>query len=73
MNRSATLAAASRDFKNTVGSMRIAVKDFAASPSVSQVVAFNQAQKLSLQSLDTIEIIRSVQGTATTLLLCARK
>jgi methyl-accepting chemotaxis protein len=55
VNRSATLAAASRDFKNTVGSMRIAVKDFAASPSVSQVVAFNQAQKLSLQSLDTIE------------------
>ncbi|HET7847453.1 MAG TPA: methyl-accepting chemotaxis protein [Pseudolabrys sp.] len=54
VNRSATLGAASRDFKNAVASMRIIVKDFAASPSDGLVGAFAKAQKAALQSLDTI-------------------
>jgi len=56
VNHSATLAGASRDFKSAVAGMRIAVKDFAASPSDDLVQAFGDVQKLALQSLGIIEI-----------------
>ncbi len=54
VNHSASLGAASRDFKSAVASMRIIVKDFAASPSDQLVTAFEKVQKAALTSLDTI-------------------
>ena len=54
VNRSGTLADASRDFKGAVSTMRITVKDFAVSPSNNLVVNFEQAHTVALQSLDTI-------------------
>jgi len=56
VNHSTTLAGASRDFKSAVAGMRIAVKDFTASPSDELVQAFGDAQILALQSLGIIEI-----------------
>jgi methyl-accepting chemotaxis protein len=53
--RAATLADASRDFKNAVAAMRIAVKDFSAAPSDSRIKAFDSAQADALRSLDKIE------------------
>ena len=49
------LADASRDFKIAVDSMRIAVKDFGASPHGALVDMFEQSQNQADQSLDTIE------------------
>ncbi|HYC18196.1 MAG TPA: HAMP domain-containing methyl-accepting chemotaxis protein [Pseudolabrys sp.] len=49
------LADASRDFKIAVDSMRIAVKDFSASPHGALVDMFEQSQNRANQSLDKIE------------------
>ena len=54
VQRSAGLADASRDFKNAVSTMQIAVKDFSAAPSSDLVATFDRAYYLALQSLDTI-------------------
>jgi methyl-accepting chemotaxis protein len=54
VKRSSALADASRDFKSAVTAMRIAAKDFATRPSENVVVAFNAAQGVALNSLDTI-------------------
>jgi methyl-accepting chemotaxis protein len=54
------LADASRDFKIAVAGMRIAAKDFAASPHGTLVEVFDQSQNRANQSLDTIEA--SVSG-----------
>lgn len=43
VKRADRLAGASRDFKNAVAAMRIAVKDFAANPANDQVIAYKQA------------------------------
>ena len=49
------LADASRDFKIAVAGMRIAVKDFSASPHGTLVNVFEQSQSRAKRSLDTIE------------------
>jgi len=54
VKRSGALADASRDFKGAVASMRITVKDFAASPSTNLVVNFEQAHAQALKSLDAV-------------------
>jgi methyl-accepting chemotaxis protein len=53
--RSTRLADESRDFKNTVATMRIAAKDFSFSPNNDVVVTFETAHSLALQDLDTIK------------------
>jgi methyl-accepting chemotaxis protein len=52
--RAASLADASRDFKNAVAAMRINVKDFSATPTADLVTAFDSAQSDALKSLDKI-------------------
>jgi methyl-accepting chemotaxis protein len=54
VKHSGALGDASRDFKNAVALMRIAVKDFAAKPNNDLVANFAQAHALALQSLDSI-------------------
>jgi methyl-accepting chemotaxis protein len=54
------LADASRDFKIAVAGMRIAVKDFSASPHGALVDVFEQSQDQANKSLDSIEA--SVSG-----------
>ena len=54
------LADASRDFKIAVAAMRIAVKDFSASPHGALVDVFEQSQHQANKSLDAIEA--SVSG-----------
>ncbi len=55
VKRASKLADASRDFENAVEGMRIAVKDFSATPSDELVSAYERASLLALQSLDVIE------------------
>jgi methyl-accepting chemotaxis protein len=50
-----TLADASREFKIAIAAMRIAAKDFVASPHGTQVNAFNESRSTAIHSLDTIE------------------
>jgi methyl-accepting chemotaxis protein len=52
--QSSALADASRDFKSSIASMRITVKDFSASPSSALVVNFEQSHAKAVQSLDII-------------------
>jgi methyl-accepting chemotaxis protein len=54
VKHSTGLADASRYFKSAIAAIRITVKDFNANPSNNQVVSFEQAHALALQSLDTI-------------------
>jgi methyl-accepting chemotaxis protein len=54
VKQSGALADASRDFKSSIASMRITVKDFSASPSRSLIQNFEQAHAKALQSLDVI-------------------
>ncbi len=54
VKRSGALADASRDFKGAINSMRIAVKDFSASPNNDLIVSFSRAHTLALKSLDVI-------------------
>jgi methyl-accepting chemotaxis protein len=54
-NRSAALADASRDFKTSVASMRIVVKDFSVKPSDSLVASFEYAFAVAERNLDTIQ------------------
>ncbi len=54
VSRSSALADASRDFKTSVSTMRIIVKDFSANPSSNLVVNYEQAHALALRSLDTV-------------------
>ncbi len=62
VQQSASLSAASRDFKNAVASMRIKVKDFTFAPSETLVRDFNDAFLLALSSLDTIEVSIDQRG-----------
>ena len=55
VNKSAVLTDASRDFKIAIAAMRIAAKDFAVSPHVMLIGAFEQSQHAANKSLDTIE------------------
>jgi len=55
VGNSHALADASRDFKIAVDGMRIAVKDFTASPHGALVDIFEQSQGEANRSLDTIE------------------
>ena len=55
VKQSGTLADASREFKIAIAGMRIAVKDFTAAPSEELIKTFNDAQRLAISSLDTIE------------------
>jgi methyl-accepting chemotaxis protein len=52
--QSTALSDASRDFKSAIAAMRIAVKDFSASPSSALATNFEQAHTRALQSLDLI-------------------
>jgi methyl-accepting chemotaxis protein len=54
VQQSTALADASRDFKSAIAAMRIAVKDFSASPNSTLVANFEQAHARALQSLDVI-------------------
>jgi methyl-accepting chemotaxis protein len=54
VQRSGTLADASRDFKGAISSIRITVKDFSAAPSNDLIVNFDRAHDLALKSLDVI-------------------
>jgi methyl-accepting chemotaxis protein len=54
VRQSTALSDASRDFKSAIAAMRIAVKDFSASPSSALVTNFEQAHTKALQSLDVI-------------------
>jgi methyl-accepting chemotaxis protein len=54
VNRSATLADASRDFKSSVSAMRIIVKDFSAKPSDQLIESYERAHLVALRSLDFI-------------------
>jgi methyl-accepting chemotaxis protein len=54
VRQSTALSDASRDFKSAIAAMRIAVKDFSASPSTALVTNFEQAHTKALQSLDVI-------------------
>ncbi len=56
----ATVADASRDFKEELGRMRIGARDFAARPSDEAIVEFENAVAGALRSLQTIE--RSVDA-----------
>ncbi|HET9716900.1 MAG TPA: HAMP domain-containing methyl-accepting chemotaxis protein [Pseudolabrys sp.] len=49
------LADASREFKFAIAAMRIAARDFSASPHASVIDSFEEAQKTAMRSLDTIE------------------
>lgn len=51
VRRSAQLSGASRDFKDAIASMRIAVKDFTANPSPELVKTFNGGQAAALSNL----------------------
>ncbi|MGA8999410.1 MAG: hypothetical protein WB463_16175, partial [Pseudolabrys sp.] len=55
VGKSHALADASRDFKIAVDGMRIAVKDFTASPHGALVDIFEQSQNQANRSLDIIE------------------
>jgi len=55
VKRGGKLADASRDFESAVSAMRIAAKDFSASPSEELVIAFQGASILAVQSLNTID------------------
>jgi methyl-accepting chemotaxis protein len=52
--RAAALADASRDFKNSLAAMRIAVRDFSAAPKATLIATFDNAQADALRSLDKI-------------------
>src|ERR1700750_729696 len=54
VRQSTALADASRDFKSAIAAMRIAVKDFSASPNSTLAANFEQAHARALQSLDII-------------------
>ncbi|HEY2755469.1 MAG TPA: HAMP domain-containing methyl-accepting chemotaxis protein [Pseudolabrys sp.] len=54
VQQSTAMADASRDFKSAIAAMRIAVKDFSASPNSTLVANFEQAHARALQSLDII-------------------
>jgi len=54
VKRSNALAEASRDFKGALATMRIAVKDFGAKPSINLVMTFEQAHASALRSLDAV-------------------
>ncbi|MBV9955844.1 MAG: methyl-accepting chemotaxis protein [Pseudolabrys sp.] len=49
------LASASRDFKSGLAGMRIAVKDFIATPSDGLIASFEQSHHLASKSLYTLE------------------
>ena len=70
-SRSSALADASRDFKTSVSTMRIIVKDFTASPSDNLIVSFEQAHGLALRSLDTVA--GSIDGNHADSILNLRK
>ena len=53
--RSAALADASRDFKSSIASMRIVVKDFNVNPSDNLVASFEYAHAIAIKSLDFIQ------------------
>ncbi len=66
VRQSRALADASRDFKIAVGSMRIAVKDFAVHPQ-TLIDSFGRSQQQANESLDQIEATldgQQVQGIA---------
>jgi methyl-accepting chemotaxis protein len=65
MRRADRLADASRDFQNAVEAMRIAVKDFTATPSDELVESYDRANLLAAQSLDTIERTMDRQNAET--------
>ena len=50
-----TLAETSQDLKVTLGGMRIAVRDFAAQPSVTMIQTFDELHRTSVGSLQRIE------------------
>ncbi len=54
VNRFSALADASRDFKSSLSTMRIIVKDFATAPSSDLVADFEQAHGLAVIALNTI-------------------
>ncbi len=54
VKRAGTLADASRDFKSSISTMRIIVKDFTARPSDRLVEDYEQAHRVALRSLDLI-------------------
>ena len=54
VKQSNSLADASRDFKSSIATIRLIVKDFSTKPSDSLVEGFEKAHALALRSLDTI-------------------
>jgi methyl-accepting chemotaxis protein len=57
VKRSTDLADASREFKNSVATIRIVVKDFGTAPSDNLVVEFEQSQARALTVLNGIESV----------------
>jgi methyl-accepting chemotaxis protein len=55
VKNAATISAASRDFTSSVAAMRIAVKDFTATPSAELVAGFGQALTTAIKSLDALD------------------
>ncbi len=55
VKNAATISAASRDFTSSVAAMRIAVKDFTATPSAELVAGFSQALTSAIKSLDALD------------------
>jgi methyl-accepting chemotaxis protein len=55
VKNAATISAVSRDFTGSVAAMRIAVKDFTATPSAELVAAFGQALTGAIKNLDTLD------------------